>query len=180
MTEKQKKTIDNLIITLSKNDREIFREIAEYAVELGYIPSQVKNVHGWTDAVVFTKTKTGKSRRLCKINPLSAGKNKELYNTGKPLLSLQFSATKKYSNIFHEAVKQEHETLKIGFKSCKGCNSCASPYVYKYPDGKTVLCCGGDNNDGTPANRCGKSERNQNYDESTKRLLDGNRFHYIV
>ena len=145
MTEKQKNTIDNLIKLLPADDRKIFREIAEYAVELGFTPSQIKYTHVLSDAVVFTKTKAGKSRRLCKIFPSSVGKNKELYNTGKPMLSLSFSVTKKYSNIFHEAIRQEHETLKNGFKGCKECNiKCANPYVYRYQNGKTVLCCGSD------------------------------------
>jgi len=144
MTDNQKEKINGLLDSLQIDDRETYRLIIEHAVKLGYAPSQVKNVHGLTGVVVFSKSRVGKVRRLCKISPSSEGKNKKLYNTGKPLLSLSFSATKNYSDMFHEAVRQEYETLKGGFKGCKGCNSCASPYVYRYPDGKTVLCCGGD------------------------------------
>jgi len=141
MTENQAKKIDALIASLPQGDRQIYREIAEYAVVLGYMPSQVKNVHGLTASVVFAKSKVG--HRLCKISPPSAAKGKELYNTGKTLFALSFFATTAYSALFHEGVKQEFETLTRNYKGCSECKGCTGGYTYQYPNGRQATCCSG-------------------------------------
>jgi len=105
MTENQKRKIDILIDTLPEDEQRIYREIAEYAVKLGYTPSQVKNVSGLTGAVAFTKSKTGK--RLCKISPPSQNpaKGKALYQMQKTILALSFYATPVYSELFRYGIE---------------------------------------------------------------------------
>ena len=66
MTETQQKKISEALNVLSELDRDIYREIFEYAVGLGYTPQKIKNSRGVFIALAFTKKKTGK--RLAKLN----------------------------------------------------------------------------------------------------------------
>ena len=50
---KPKEKIDALITVLPKSDRAIYREIAKYAVALGYSPGKTKVPH---EPVIFAKT----------------------------------------------------------------------------------------------------------------------------
>ncbi|MCL2445603.1 MAG: hypothetical protein FWD06_02400 [Oscillospiraceae bacterium] len=110
MTKSQTQKIDALIRALPEDECELYRDIAEYAVALGYAPSPVKNVHGLTGAVAFTSAKVGK--RLCKISPPNEnhGSGKALYGEGKTILALAFYATPVYSALFRNAIEQELAT----------------------------------------------------------------------
>ena len=134
MTENQKQKIENLIAMLPENDRELYREIAEYAVELGYSPSKVKNPN---DSVDFSKNINNCWRKLCKINPPNPAKHQD--NT---VFALSFYTVTEYSDIFHESVRKACETRKsrIGINGCGRCKKCGG-YTYIYPCGKKVMCC---------------------------------------
>ena len=124
MTKNQKMKIDSLINALPKNDQSIYRDIAEYAVKLGYTPSQIKNVHGVIVAVAFSKSKAG--RRLLKISPHES------------TLSLAFFASSEYSDHFQEKIRQD---IDKGIVCTKKCENCAGKYTYDYSDGRKVHRC---------------------------------------
>jgi len=141
MTAMQKKKIDALIDALPEEEREIYREIAEHAVVWGYTPSPIRNVHGLTGAVAFSKSKVGK--RLCKISPPSdnLGNGKALYREGKTILALAFYATPVYSVLFRNAIEQELATVPMGNRGCSACKKCNGGYTYASLDNKTLGCC---------------------------------------
>ena len=115
MTENQKQKIDNLINALPMYDRELFREIAEYAIELGYLPSKPKSS---SEPVDFSKNVNNCVRKLCKISPPNSAKQQD--NTG---FALSFYTVTDYSDIFHESVKKACESRKsrVGINGCGSC-----------------------------------------------------------
>ncbi|MCL2545584.1 MAG: hypothetical protein FWE06_00120 [Oscillospiraceae bacterium] len=135
MTEKSKARIDDLIALLPDNEKDLYRNIAEYATKLGYSPAKVKDKY---EPVVFArKIKNNSYNRLCKISPPNP-----LTSNDKTTLALKFYATSDYSDIFHEGVKRECESRKtrVGIES--GCNGkCGGCYTYIYPNGKKIACC---------------------------------------
>ena len=141
-SEKFQALIDDCISKIADEEKEIYRQIAKYAIDLGYTPQPVKNAHGSTGALAFTKNKV--RRRLCKISPPSQTppNGKELYRAGKTILSLSFYATPIYSELFHRGVAQELASLRGNYTGCYGCKHCTGGYTYVYPDGKTAICCG--------------------------------------
>jgi len=156
MTESQKKKINELISILPETDKVIYGEIAKYAAELGYSPAKVKNMY---DPVIFAKTiKKYGYRRLCRITP----PNPSVEGEQKTTFVMSFYAASNYSEIFHEAVKNECESRKEIYEvsdfsevysresekvrcgkrreSCDECRKCKG-YYYTYPSGKTIGCC---------------------------------------
>ena len=130
MTKTQKEKIVETLNALSERDRDIYGQIFEYAVELGYTPQKVKNAHGAFIALTFTKSKTGK--RLAKLNlPVIYSDEAEF--------SLQFFAATEYSCFFHERVRESYE--KTGASCERKCEKCAGKYTYVYPDGRNVFRC---------------------------------------
>ena len=131
MTENQKQKIDNFIAVLPEHDRSLYREIAEYAVSLGYLPSKTKNPN---EPMVFAKNVENCWRRLCKISPPNPAK--QLENT---VFALAFYKVSNYSDIFHQSGKRECESRKsrVGVNGCGECGG----YTYVYPCGKKVMCC---------------------------------------
>ena len=134
MTGGQRKKIEELLALLREDEKEIYREIAGYAVELGYLPSITKNAHDVVIDFAFSKAKIG--RRLMKIGkPQGAA-----WNSGKAKLNMTFYAAE-YSDFFQERVRRDFETV-MGGKSCDGkCKDCHGKYTYVYPDGKRVFRC---------------------------------------
>ena len=153
MTDSQKQKIDALIDVLPENEREIYREIAEYATQLGYSPSKVKEKY---EPVIFAKTIKGYGyRRLCRISPPNPASSDE----PKTSFALSFYAMSDYSEIFHESVRKECESRKeriiapvysevfyrkndnCRFRkdTCNECRKC-KPYYYTYPCGKIIEC----------------------------------------
>ena len=55
--EKIQFLIDNCIAKMESNEKDIYKQIAEYAVELGYTPKPVKTAQGVSDDLTFTKAK---------------------------------------------------------------------------------------------------------------------------
>ena len=141
ITKTQAQKINTLMTALPEDEREIYREIAEYAVQLGYTPSQVKNTQGPTDALAFTKKKV--NRRLCKISAPSANcsKGKPLYEARKTILALSFYATTDYSAFFRDAIEKELATVAIKRRGCANCKQCSGGYAYASDDGHAVGCC---------------------------------------
>jgi len=141
MTKAQAQKIDTLIAALPQDERGLYREIAEHAVALGYAPAPVKNVHGLTGAMAFTKAKVGK--RLCKISPPSEnlGNGKALYGKGKTILALAFYATPLYSALFRNAIEQELATVPANKRGCSACQACNGGYTYVSSDDRITGSC---------------------------------------
>jgi len=113
---------------MADEEKDIYRRIAEYAVELGYTPKPVKTAGGISDALTFTKSKV--NRTLIKIRP-----NKK----GKSGLVISFFATPAYSDVFQQGIKTVIEYSNGRYTGCYGCGRCKGElqgYTYVYPDGK--------------------------------------------
>jgi len=130
MTNNQRKKIEDFVAVLPENEREFYRDIAEYAVELGYTPSNENNTHGIFIALVFSKNKIGK--RLMKMHPPG------LFSE-EPELKMQFYATTDYSDFFHARLRKD---VDAGRAPCeRQCEKCAGKYICLYPDGKKGFRC---------------------------------------
>ena len=135
MTDTQKKKIKEMLDTLPEVEKDIYREIAEYAVELGYLPCKIKNAHGEIVAVAFSKSKI--NRRLIKITPPYTTTGKDLTKTSKAGLGIAFFAAE-YSDYFHDKVCKD---IEKGIICGSICENCAGKYKYVYPDGSTAFRC---------------------------------------
>ena len=134
--EKIQSLIDDCLAIIPGGERETYRQIAEYAVELGYTPKPIKTARGISDDLTFTKSKV--NRTLLKIR-----RNKH----GRAELVLSFFATPVYSEIFRQGIKEVIEAFGGRYTGCYGCGRCKGKpqgYTYAYPDGKTVFRCGGE------------------------------------
>ncbi|WP_310603220.1 hypothetical protein [Anaerosporobacter sp.] len=133
--EKRKVLLNKCLSIISDNDRKIYAEIAEYAIELGYTPKAIKTASGVSDALTFTKSKV--NRTLLKIRPnIEAGKSQ---------LVMTFFATVDYSDIFKQGIRRVIEAFDGRYTGCYGCGRCKGKlqgYTYTYPDGKKVFRCG--------------------------------------
>ena len=138
MTEKQKTTLNKIIDVLPKDYRKAFREIAEYAVSLGYMPVLKGTKKDYAD---FSKSKI--NRTILKIDS----------NPTPPRLAMKFYALPEYTGIFQEAIEKnirEYARLNYEIKShCIGCmqrrnGRCNEPqgYTVTLPDGNQGFICG--------------------------------------
>ena len=133
MTEKQKILIDGLINALPE-EKETFREIAEYAVSLGYLPNKLSKDGTY---IAFSKSKV--SRTIMKVMALY---NECIDAHGVPCLYLNFYATKKYSELFQRGVRKVIEHFGgVYLTECNGCGKCDG-IGYPDPDGKGRIKCG--------------------------------------
>lgn len=131
MTEKQKNSLNKIISALPDNCRELFREVAEYAVFLEYKP-KLNAKETYAD---FIKSKHG--RTILKIETAA----------NPPRLAMRFDALPVYSGIFREAIENRVNLLEQfdWFKgSCHGCGKCdrTQGYTYELPDGRKGFFCG--------------------------------------
>ena len=138
MTDKQKDALENVISALPNDCKKIFKEVAEYAVSLGYMPVARGTNSTYTD---FTKSKI--KRTILKID----------LNSAPPRLGIKFYAIPKYSGIFQEAIEERiryYAKLKYEITThCVGCMHSKSEkckggqgYTFKFPDGKQGFLCG--------------------------------------
>jgi hypothetical protein len=130
MTEKQKHALDKIIDALPGDCRESFREIAEYAISLGYMPI-LKGAK--KDYVDFSKSKV--KRTILKIDAAPT----------PPRLAIKFFAAPAYSAMFRGGIEKIADIVKqMGYEGCYGCGSCDGTQGYKYvlSDGCEKFLCG--------------------------------------
>ena len=135
LKEKEEELLNQLLSNVQKDYIDVCRELIEYAVSLGYYPYKTQ-ASGF--AVSFTGKKT--NRTVIKLSPRTGLNHKKFI----PELRLKFSATKQYSDIFNEAVKNEIEANSGIYNGCFGCGRCAGLeecYKYTYSDGRTLYKC---------------------------------------
>lgn len=144
-TEKSQACIDECISKMNDEDKEIYRPIAEYALELGYTPKSIKKAGGDISELAFSKSKIG--RTLFRILPMNL-KEFPQYPTkiaGRAQMRLVFFATYVYTEPFSFGIKCVIENFGGKYIGCYGCGRCngnLQGYTYVYPDGKTVFRCG--------------------------------------
>jgi len=132
MTEKHKYALNKIISSLPENLRETYKEIAEYAISLGYMPV----IKGKNETYVdFVKSKIKRTILKIDINPNLL-----------PRLAIKFYALDTYSGIFEKAIDERIlYWKKLGYKTqCFGCGKCDGTHGYKItlPDGEKGFLCG--------------------------------------
>ena len=123
MTEKQKTALETIISALPDYSQKAFREVAEYAISLGYTPKLNKK-KTYAD---FIKSKHKKT--IMKIDTAYQA----------PRLAVKFNALPVCTGIFQKAVE---ERLKIcgSYESCKKCGRTFGD-LYTMPNGKEIRIC---------------------------------------
>lgn len=137
MNEKHRVLVDALLQEMPEAYRNMYNEIAEYAISLLYYPKKTKTVLMGLD---FFNRKLKKT-----VLKLEAPNVKRDGNV--PVLRLKFYANKEYSNIFQEGVRRVIEGFDGRYTGCYGCGRCSGNlegYTYVYPDGRKVFRCGGE------------------------------------
>lgn len=131
MTEKQTQALQTIIAALPGALRASHRQVAEYAISLGYMPA-LKGTR--KDYVDFSRGKVG--RTILKINA----------NPGFEGLSAKFYALPAYEGIFRNAIDARYAYWqKLGYPPrCFGCGKCDGTHGYPFtlPDGGRGFLCG--------------------------------------
>lgn len=125
-------TLAPLYTNLSPEDRALFAEIAEYAMQLGYKPKKSK-----TAAINYVFTSSRIRKHLLKFS----------IEQGEPVLKMKFYASKNYSPLFQEGIRAVIEEYDYKYTGCYGCGKCPGElegYTYVYPDGRSYFRCGGE------------------------------------
>jgi len=132
MTEKQQHALETILSNLPEDCRADYREIADYAVSLGYMPVLQGKQDRYAD---FAKSKVKKRILKMDTDPKHP-----------PRLALRFFALPSYTGIFHEAILNRIAYWdKLGYAPrCFGCGHCsgAEGYHYALPDGRKGFLCG--------------------------------------
>jgi hypothetical protein len=124
--EKSIALIETLINTLPEQDKEIYKEIAEFALNLGYKPQKV-NKEGFTLDFINNTTR------------------KKILKLAKDDFRLKFYASDNYSQKFQDGIKKVIEDFGGRYTGCYGCGRCNNGlqgYDYHYSDGKVIFRCG--------------------------------------
>ena len=132
MTAKQQYALVKILAAIPDDRRESFREVAEYAISLGYMPA-IKGARGtYAD---FTNSKF--RREIMKIDT----------DPNFPTrLAVRFHAMPAYSGIFQAALDERVRILReMGHEPrCWGCGKCDGTHGYTLtnPGGKQGFLCG--------------------------------------
>lgn len=133
MTKKQTEAYNQIVSALPDNSRDSYREIADYAISLGYMPV-TKGVR--EDYADFTNSRL--KRTILKIKAPNA--------KFPEYLEMKFYALPECSAYFQKAIEDRIVTwnrLKYDF-CCFGCGKCdkTEGYTVTLPDGKAGFLCG--------------------------------------
>ena len=137
LTEKTKQLLKDFIAELPESYRDMFQEIAEYAISFGYTPKKTKSKDFALD---FSKSKVMRTIMKMEVHDNAIKNN-------LPGLRLKFYANKEYSDIFKQGIQRVIEEFDARYTGCYGCGKCKGElegYTYTYPDGKNVFRCGGE------------------------------------
>jgi ferredoxin-like protein FixX len=123
-------TLNDFFNSLNDEDRKIYSKIVNFVYELGYKAKRAK-----TKDINYVFTSSKIKRHLLKFS----------FKDGKPNLKMKFYASKNYSNIFNDSVREVIEEFNFKYTGCYKCGKCKvtpSGYIYEYPDGKRYFRCG--------------------------------------
>lgn len=133
-TKKQKKLINSFLLTLTEEDRSVYRDIVLYLSELGYNPKKERSHISFKHSL--------HNKQIAKIG---IRKKKE----DSPFFALRYSACNDYSEKFTEIVRANIEKYPSKIPGCieNTCDYCAGEpethiYSYIYPDGEKKAHCG--------------------------------------
>ena len=135
LKDKEKELLKQLMNSVQKDYIDTCKELIEYTLSLGYLPHQTQTGNF---CVSFTSKKI--NRTIITLAPNTGLNHKKFI----PRLRILFSATKDYSSIFQNAVKDEIESIGGIYVGCFGCGKCRGEqdsYIYIYPDGRSVFKC---------------------------------------
>ncbi|MDF2984549.1 MAG: hypothetical protein K0R50_59 [Eubacterium sp.] len=110
VNEKSNQLLSSFISDLPENFRDIFKEIAEYSISLGYLPKRTKSKDF---AIEFSKSKV-------KRTILKMVLHNDIMKHG-PELRLKFYANKDYSDIFKQGIQTVIEEFGGKYTGCYGC-----------------------------------------------------------
>jgi len=131
MTEKQEVALNKVINALPDDCREAIREVAEYAISLGYMPVLKGTRENYAD---FINRKIKKTILKIQTNPRF------------PFLEMKFYALRSYSGIFQKSIDERLLTWnRLGYEArCFGCGKCSGTegYLFNFPDGNQGFLCG--------------------------------------
>lgn len=134
MTEKQNEALQKIITAIPVEYQDIYREIAEYAVSLGYMPL-LKGAHG--QYAVFSKPKI--NRTILKIVTSDP-------KAPDPFIEMRFFANiPPYSPFFQKAIDDRIYVWNFDCDHpCNNCGSCDGTQIYYsvYSDGTVRTLCG--------------------------------------
>lgn len=138
MTVKQKYAIDTIIDKTPDEYKSVFKEIAEYTVSLGYIPS----IKGAKEQYVSFSKGYSKPKINRTILKIVVDLPKE-----SPHIEMKFFAVNPpYSPFFRKAIENWIDTWGFGQFNhyCKHCGNCNGIQLYysTYPDGEEKFTCG--------------------------------------
>ena len=137
MNEKNRVLINEFLDAVPIEYKEIFNELAEYAIQLGYTPKRTTTKNFGID---FSKRKVRKT--IMKFEDHDNG-----IPSRNPGLRLRYYASSNYSEIFKNGVKrviEEKGGKNTGCRRCGDCKGKLEGYIYTYPNGKNVFRCGPD------------------------------------
>jgi hypothetical protein len=132
MTKKQTDALESILSALPDDFKKNFREIAEHAIYLGYMPA-IKGVR--KDYLDFSNSKLKRTILKIKTDPKFP-----------PYLELKFYAIPAYSSYFQKAIDNRLSTWKrLNYEArCFGCGRCDGMEGYSVilPDDKKGFLCG--------------------------------------
>ena len=138
MTGKQKDALEKILSALPNDCRDAFREVAEHAISLGYMPVTRGANATYAD---FVKSKIKRTILKIDLNPIP------------PRLGMKFYAIPEYSGVFGKAIEERVKYCsKLNYEITAHCVGCmhsesgkckrAQGYTFKFPDGKQGFLCG--------------------------------------
>lgn len=131
MTDKQKQALEAILAALPGDCRDSYAQIAQCAIDLGYMPS-LKGVR--KDYADFTNAKL--KRTILKINA----------NPDFRWIAMKFYALPAYKGVFARAIADRLATWdRLGYAArCFGCGKCDGTHGYSVtlPDGAPGFLCG--------------------------------------
>jgi hypothetical protein len=122
--------LDEFYNLLPEDKVELFKEMAEKAIQLGYKPKREKTKHL---SISFSSNKY----RTTIL--------KYVYEKNRPTYRLKFFASKNYSAIFDRSIKETIEKFNFKYTGCYGCEKCIGGkegYDVNYEDGRRYFRCG--------------------------------------
>lgn len=141
MNENQKNLLYSFLDSINKDYYDMFLELAQYAVSLGYTPRRNKTQDFSID---FRKNRFKTSIMKMEVKEQKSG-SYEYRQQNIPGLRLKYYASTDYSQIFRNGIKNIIEEFDGKYTGCYGCERCKNAlegYIYVYPDGKKVFRCG--------------------------------------
>jgi hypothetical protein len=137
ISEKATQLLKDFISELPESYREMFQDIAEYSISLGYTPKKTRSKDFALD---FSKSKVKRTIMKMEVHD-------NAIKTNGPGLRLKFFANKNYSDVFKQGIQRVIEEFNGKYTGCYGCGKCKGElegYTYTYNDGKKVFRCGGE------------------------------------